>query len=84
MVEGAVSKKLPRPPRNKGLTLIELMVTLAVGVILMTATIPAYTAMTQRSEIASSINAFVSELRFARSEALKRSAPAAAHQGRTV
>lgn len=65
---------VPRGHRNRGFTLVELMVTLAVGTILVVTTVPAYTSMTERSAVASSVNAFVGELRYARSEALKRSA----------
>jgi type IV fimbrial biogenesis protein FimT len=57
-----------------GFTLIELMVTLAVAIILMASLVPAYTAVVQRNEVTSNINAFVGELKFARSEALKRGA----------
>ena len=57
-----------------GFTLIELMVTLAVAIILMASLVPAYTAVVQRNEVTAQINAFVGELKFARSEALKRGA----------
>jgi len=67
-----VKTSMPSPLRNRGLTLIELMITLAVATILTLTTVPAYTSMIERNEVASSVNAFVSELRFARSEALKR------------
>lgn len=60
-------------PRNSpGFTLIELMVTLAVAIILMASLVPAYTTVVQRNEVTANINAFVGELKFARSEALKR------------
>jgi type IV fimbrial biogenesis protein FimT len=59
---------------NSGFTLIELMVTLAVAIILMASLVPAYTAVVQRNEVTANINAFVGELKFARSEALKRGA----------
>jgi type IV fimbrial biogenesis protein FimT len=50
------------------------MATLAVAIILSATTIPAYNSMIQRNEMTSSVNALVGELRYARSEALKRSA----------
>ncbi len=57
---------------SSGFTLIELMVTLAVAIILMASLVPAYTTVVQRNEVTANINAFVGELKFARSEALKR------------
>jgi type IV fimbrial biogenesis protein FimT len=58
--------------KTKGFTLGELMTGLAVALILTATTVPTYTAVVHRSEISSTVNAFVGELQFARSEALKR------------
>ena len=62
-----------RDGRN-GFTLVELMVTLAVGIVLVLIGIPSYTAMVQRNALASELNAFSAQLQLARAEALKRNA----------
>jgi type IV fimbrial biogenesis protein FimT len=63
---------LPTLGNAKGFTLGELMTGLAVALILTATTVPTYTAVVHRNEISSTVNAFVGELQFARSEALKR------------
>jgi type IV fimbrial biogenesis protein FimT len=61
--------------KDDGLTLVELMVTLAAAIIITATVIPNYSSMVQRNEIASAVNEVVSQLRYARSEALKRNTP---------
>ncbi|MFC1748853.1 GspH/FimT family pseudopilin [Pseudomonadota bacterium] len=55
-----------------GFTLIELMVTLAVSVILLTVAVPAYSDLLKNSRLSTQANDFVTSLQLARSEAIKR------------
>jgi len=61
--------------KQQGLTLIELMVTLAVAIILITVGMPMFTGMAANNRAAAQTNDLVSALKLARSEAVKRSAP---------
>ena len=54
-----------------GLTLIEVMVTLAVAAILVVVAIPSFTNMTKSNRLTSAVNDVVYSLNLARSEALK-------------
>jgi type IV fimbrial biogenesis protein FimT len=56
-----------------GLTLIELMVTLAVAITLMAIGVPMYRTVTANNTAITQTNALVSALNLARSEAVKRS-----------
>ncbi|WP_211343687.1 GspH/FimT family pseudopilin [Neptunomonas concharum] len=58
--------------RNRGFTLIELMVTVAVLVILITVAIPSFINLIQNSRSAALANSVVTALNYARSEAVKR------------
>ncbi|MDE2081846.1 MAG: GspH/FimT family pseudopilin [Burkholderiales bacterium] len=58
-----------------GLTLIELMVTIAVAAILMATAIPSFQAMIQRNRVITEANSLVSDLQFARSEAIRQGLP---------
>ena len=58
---------------SAGFTLIELMITLAIAVILITLAVPSFSLMIHNSKVTSTTNEFVSALNLARSEALKRS-----------
>jgi type IV fimbrial biogenesis protein FimT len=55
-----------------GLTLLELMMTLAVAAILLTIGAPGYHSVIQNNRAATQINSLVSALNLARSEAVKR------------
>jgi len=59
--------------REKGLTLIELMVTLAVAIVLLAIGIPAFNAISARDMSAATVNALVTALQQARAEAISRS-----------
>ncbi|MES9900901.1 MAG: GspH/FimT family pseudopilin [Sedimenticola sp.] len=58
--------------KSKGFTLVELMITLAVGGILLAIAVPSYRTMVQNNRLAAGANEFVSSMGLARSEALKR------------
>lgn len=59
--------------RAKGVTLIELMVTIVVLAILASLAIPSFQAMIEKRRLITAAEAIYSDLQFARSEALKRS-----------
>lgn len=61
---------------QRGFTLVELLVTLAVGSILMSLTVPAMTGMLNTQKAISANNALFAGLNLARSEAIKRNARA--------
>ena len=56
---------------NAGFTLVELMVTLAVAAILMTAAVPAYQSVVSNNRLAKSSNEFKAFLMTARTEAIR-------------
>ena len=56
----------------KGLTLVELMITLAIASILITSAAPSFTASIQNSRLSTQINELHASLSLARSEAIKR------------
>lgn len=60
------------PPREKGFTLIELMVTIAVAAILMMVGVPSFVAFHRNSQLTSAANSFIAALNAARGEAMKR------------
>ncbi len=62
--------------RVRGITLVELLVTLAILAILMAAAAPSFSGFLRSSELTAVANSFVSALNAARSEALKRNLPA--------
>lgn len=56
-----------------GFTLVELMITVAIAMILVTLAIPSFSLMINNAKVTSLTNEFVAALNLARSEALKRS-----------
>lgn len=64
-----------RASRLRGFTLIELVVTLAIGAILLGLASPSFQATILNNRIATHTNDFLSALSLARSEALKRDKP---------
>lgn len=59
--------------RSKGVTLLELLVTIAVLAVLTTIAIPSFRDMGERRRVVNASEAIYSDLQFARSEAVKRS-----------
>jgi len=58
--------------RQDGLTLIELLTTVAIVAVLAVVAIPSYKTMTSRNRMVASLNDLVADLQYARSEAIKR------------
>jgi type IV fimbrial biogenesis protein FimT len=57
--------------RQSGFTMVEMIMTVAVGAILLTVGIPSFRYVTNSNRIAAEINGLVGDLQFARSEAIK-------------
>lgn len=57
---------------DRGLTLVELLVTLAVAAILVTVAVPSYTAFVRDTRLTSQANRLVSSINLTRSEAARR------------
>lgn len=57
---------------DKGFTLIEMMVTVAIAAILLTVAVPGFQAFIANNRLSTQANAFVTALQLARSEAIKR------------
>lgn len=58
--------------KSHGFTLIELMVVLAIVAILTTLAAPSFKRLIQSITISSSVNTFLSDMRYARSESIRR------------
>jgi type IV fimbrial biogenesis protein FimT len=57
--------------RQSGFTMVEMIMTMAVGAILLTVGIPSFRYVTNSNRIAAEINGLLGDLQFARSEAIK-------------
>jgi type IV fimbrial biogenesis protein FimT len=58
--------------KSLGFTLIELLVTLSILATLVTLAAPSVAGLVQSGNVASAVNTFLADLRFARSEAIRR------------
>ena len=58
--------------KSRGFTLIEVMITISIVAILVSLAAPSFKSLIQSSAMTSTVNSFLSDLRFARSEAIRR------------
>lgn len=56
----------------RGMTLVELLVTLAIAAILMTVAAPSFVRMIKSNSMSGTVNTFLADIRYARSEAVRR------------
>ncbi len=64
----------PRAARSSGFTLVELVITVALAAIILSAAVPSFRDLVQNNRITAQVNEFVTALNVARSEAVKRGA----------
>ncbi len=62
-------------PRQHGVTLLELMVTLSIMVILMTVAVPSFQDLIRSNRLSGITTEFMGRINYARSEAVKRGIP---------
>jgi type IV fimbrial biogenesis protein FimT len=60
---------------SSGMTLIELLVGLTIAAILMALAAPSFVRLLKSNSMAGSVNTFMADVRYARSEAIRRGAP---------
>lgn len=58
--------------QSRGFTLLEVMVVLAIVAILTTLAAPSFVAMIQSNAVSGNVNTFIADVRYARSEAVRR------------
>ena len=58
--------------QSRGFTLLEVMVVVAIVAILTTLAAPSFVALIQSNSVSSNVNAFIADVRYARSEAVRR------------
>jgi type IV fimbrial biogenesis protein FimT len=63
-----------RTPKNRGFTLIEMMIAITVAAILLMIAVPSFRNASLSSQLRSAANDFIVSTNFARSEAIKRGA----------
>lgn len=62
----------PNEARSSGFTLVELVITVALAAIILSAAVPSFRTLIQNNRITAQVNEFVTALNLARSEAVKR------------
>jgi type IV fimbrial biogenesis protein FimT len=62
---------MPGKPKSSGFTMIELMMTVAIGAIVLMLAVPSFRYVTNSNRIAAEINGLLGDLQFARAEAIK-------------
>ena len=67
--------KTPSPRFLRGITLVELTITLAVAVIALAVVAPGWDGLAERSRVTTAANSLLTDLRFARSTAVTRNLP---------
>jgi len=60
--------------RHRGVTLLELLVVMSITALLLGFGVPSFISTVRSSQMSSSVNAFLSDMRYARSMAVRRSA----------
>ncbi|MGH8656829.1 MAG: GspH/FimT family pseudopilin [Gammaproteobacteria bacterium] len=63
------------PCRSDDFTIVELMITLVLAAIILSAAVPSFRDLVQSNRITAQVNEFVTALNLARSEAIKRGVP---------
>jgi type IV fimbrial biogenesis protein FimT len=66
---------MQRITANRGFTTIELLITMVIAALLMTLAVPSMRDIIERSAVSTHINTFLGTIRYARSEAIRASAP---------
>lgn len=64
-----------KPMRQRGFTLIELIIVLVIAALLMLVAAPAFSTFMARQQLAGDVNQLLSVMTFARSEAIKQRQP---------
>lgn len=62
----------PHPRRLRGITLVELVTTLAVLAVSLAVIVPSWASLTERSRVTTAANSLLAQLRYARNEAVTR------------
>ncbi len=61
--------------KSYGFTLVELLITISIVAVLVTLAAPSVAGLVQSGNVASAVNTFLGDLRFTRSEAVRRGMP---------